>query len=144
MAAKASGQSKKVSKAKVRKRVEAAKAQLDKIPVTSKVKEPLGGFFDFVREQGVIGLAIGFVLGTQTRTLVDQLVASFINPLLGLVLPGAGRLSERTFSLTLGDQTQNFAWGAFLFQLITFLVVAAVVYFVFKGLKLDRLDKKKS
>lgn len=132
-------------KAQVLKRVEKAKAQLEKIP-TEKLKEkrPLSGFADFVREQGVMGLAIGFVLGTQTKTLVDQIVASFINPLLGLVLPGTGALSVRTFSLTMGGQTADFRYGAFLFQLITFVLVAAVVYFVFKALKLDRLDKKKN
>jgi large conductance mechanosensitive channel len=135
------GKSAKVSKEVMRKRVAKAKEQLGKLP-TDKVKKPFGGFADFVREQGVMGLAIGFVLGTQTRVLVDQFVASFIDPLLGLVLPGAGELTERTFSLTLGAQIQDFAWGAFLFHLITFLVVALVIYMVFKGLRLDKLAKK--
>ena len=102
------------------------------------------GFADFVREQGVVGLAIGFVLGVQVKALVDQLVASFINPLLGLILPGAGELSGKKFALSLNGKTQDFLWGAFVYQLITFLIVAAVIYIVFKGLKLDRLDKKKS
>jgi large conductance mechanosensitive channel len=133
---------KTVSKEKVIEQVAKAKEQLDKIP-TEKVKKPFGGFTEFVREQGVMGLAIGFVLGTQTKTLVDQMVASFINPLLGLVLPGEGALVQRTFSLTFRGQTEDFAWGAFLFQMITFLIVAAVIYFVFKGLRLDKLDKKK-
>lgn len=133
---------KTLKKEVVLKQVEKAKEQLDKIP-SKKVKKPIRGFTDFVREQGVVGLAIGFVLGTQTRTLVDQLVSSFINPLLGLLLPGTGELNDRTFALTLGSQTQDFTYGAFLFQLITFLLVAAVIYFVFKGLKLDKLDKKK-
>jgi large conductance mechanosensitive channel protein len=132
-----------VKKEVVAKRVQKAKAQLDKIP-TDKVKKPLGGFVDFIREQGIVGLAIGFVIGAQSRTLVDQLVASFISPLLGLLLPGAGKLSERTFSVTLGGQTENFAWGSFLFELITFTIIAAVIYVVFIGLKLNKLDKKNS
>lgn len=132
-----------LKKAEVLKQVEKAKEQLDKIP-GKKAAQPVHGFVDFVREQGVVGLAIGFVLGTQSRVLVDQLVVSFINPLVTLILPGTGRLTERTFSLTLGGKTENFAWGAFLYQLITFIAVAAVVYIIFKGLKLDRLDKKKA
>lgn len=132
-----------LKKAEVLKQVEKAKEQLDKIP-GKKAVQPVHGFVDFVREQGVVGLAIGFVLGTQSRVLVDQLVVSFINPLVTLILPGTGRLTERTFSLTLGGKTENFAWGAFLYQLITFIAVAAVVYIIFKGLKLDRLDKKKA
>lgn len=133
---------KEQSKAEVLKRVEAAKEELDKIP-TGKVKKHLHGFTDFVRSQGVVGLAIGFVLGVQVKALVDQLVASFINPMLGLILPGGGSLVEKHFALSLNGKTQNFGWGAFLYQLVNFILVAGVIYSVFKGLKLDKLDKKK-
>ena len=34
-------------------------------------------------------------------------------------------------------------WGHFASTVIDFLVIAAVVYFVFKGLGLDKLDRKK-
>jgi len=131
------------TKAEVLKRVELAKEQLEKIPA-KRVKKQFQGFSDFVREQGVVGLAVGFVLGTQVKTLVDQLVASFINPLLGLLLPGKGSLAEKSFSVTWFDKTQLFVWGAFAFQLITFLIVAFVVYIVVHSLKLDKLDKKKN
>ncbi|CAN5642156.1 hypothetical protein BH23PAT1_BH23PAT1_3840 [soil metagenome] len=136
-------EAKRMKKEAMLKQVEKAKEQLEKIP-TEKLrgKKPFGGFADFVREQGVMGLAIGFVLGTQTRTLVDQFVLSFINPLLGLLLPGTGELTRRTFSMSVGDQTQNFAYGAFVFQLITFIMIALVVYMVFRGLRLDKLTKK--
>lgn len=130
------------TKAEVLKRVELAKEQLDKIPAP-RVKKHFSGFFAFVREQGVVGLAIGLVLGTQVKTLVDQLVLSFVNPLLGLVLPGQGTLVEKTFHVSLGPKTAGFLWGAFVGQLISFMTVAAVIYFVFKGLKLDKLDMKK-
>lgn len=99
----------------------------------------LQGFVDFVREQGVIGLAIGLVLGTQIKTLVDQVVLSFINPLVGLMLPGGGTLQEKAFQIS--DQT--FKWGAFVSQFISFVIVCAIVYFLVKGLKLDKLDKEK-
>ncbi len=105
------------------------------------IKAPhwLQGFVDFVREQGVIGLAIGLVLGTQIKTLVDQLVLSFVNPLVGLLLPGGGTLQEKAFHVS----DQSFKWGAFVSQLISFIIVCAIVYFLVKGLKLDKLDKKK-
>lgn len=130
------------TKAEVLKRVEAAKEELDKIP-TPKLKGHVSGFMTFVREQGVVGLAVGLVLGTQVKTLVDQLVASFINPLIGLVLPGGGTLTEKTFGLTLFSKTAEFGYGAFIAVLISFLTVAGVIYFVVKGLKLDKIDKKK-
>jgi large-conductance mechanosensitive channel len=130
------------TKAEVLKRVEAAREELEKIPAP-RVRGHLQGFMTFVRQQGVVGLAVGLVLGTQVKTLVDQTVASFINPLLGLILPGSGTLAEKTFSLSLFGKTADFGYGAFVAVLISFMTVAAVVYFVVKGLKLDRLDKKK-
>ena len=133
---------KELTKAEVLKRVEVAKEQLEKIPAP-RVKKHFSGFMTFVREQGVVGLAVGLVLGTQVKMLVDQIVISFINPLVGLVLPGKGTLAEKTFSLSLGDKIANFTYGAFTSVFISFLAVAAVVYFIVKGLKLDKLDKKK-
>lgn len=116
------------------------------IPVVKvpRVLRPLQGFVDFIREQGVVGLAIGLVLGTQIKQLVDQFVTSFANPLLGLVLPGKGDLAQKVFTVSLSGKTpQEFKWGAFAAQFISFLVVAAVVYYVVKALKLDKIDKKK-
>ena len=108
-----------------------------------KILRPFQGFVDFVREQGVIGLAVGLVLGTQIKVLVDQIVASFVNPLLGLLLPGTGGLEQKYFTVAINDKTAKFAWGAFAAELISFLVVAGVLYFIIKMLKLDKLDKKK-
>lgn len=101
------------------------------------------GFIDFLREQSVVGLAIGLVIGAQVKALADQLINSFINPLLGLLLPGAGSLNNKSFSLHLEHKTAVFAWGAFVAVLLSFLTTAAVVYVVFKALKLDTLTKKK-
>lgn len=105
----------------------------------------LDGFLIFMREQGVVGLAIGLVIGTQVKVLVDQLIASFVNPILGLVLPGQGDLSQKKFTLTISelDKTAVFSWGQFVYVLISFLAVVAIIYYIIRGLKLDRVDKKK-
>ncbi len=105
--------------------------------------QQLQGFMDFVRTQGVVGLAVGLVLGTQIKVLVDQLLASFVNPFIGLVLPGAGDLSQKKFSLSVSGETAVFAWGQFAYILMSFLIVAAIIYYLVKGLKLDKLDKAK-
>lgn len=109
----------------------------------AKTAQPLTGFMGFMREQGVVGLAIGLVIGVQIKALVDQLVASFINPIVGLILPGQGDLTKKTFALTVGDKVAVFTYGSFLNVLISFICVAAVIYFIVKGLKLDKFDKKK-
>ena len=101
------------------------------------------GFLDFLREQSVVGLAIGLVLGTQVKQLVDSIVLNFFNPFIGLFLPGKGALDAKTFTITFNDKVATFGYGAFVMTLLNFLIVAAIVYFVFKGLKLDKLAKKK-
>lgn len=130
---------------KAESRVQRLEAQVDRLKELDKVgvHKQIHGFVEFLREQSVVGLAIGLVLGTQAKVLVDQLIASFINPLVGLLLPGQGTLKDKVFTFHWNDKTATFGWGAFVISLLTFVVVAAVVYFVFKGLKLDRLDKKK-
>lgn len=129
-----------VAVAQVRRTAEQIKRKATTVPVVGKTAS---GFMAFLREQSVVGLAIGLVLGTQAKALVDQLIASFINPLVGLLLPGQGTLKEKVFDFTMNGKTAKFGWGAFVISLMTFVIVAAVVYFVFKGLKLDKLDKKK-
>lgn len=98
------------------------------------------GFFSFVREQGVVGLAVGFILGGAVSKVVTALVTDIINPLVGILLGFAGNLSA--MSLKLGPATLK--WGDFVSVVIDFLIVAAVVYFGVKGLGLDKIDKKKS
>jgi large conductance mechanosensitive channel len=124
-------------------RAKRAEATLARLKQRTSVMSQARGFIDFLREQSVVGLAIGLVLGTQAKALVDQLITSFINPLTGLLLPGDGTLKQKVVTMTFNGKTAQFGYGAFLSSLLTFLIVAAVVYYVFKGLGLDKLDKKK-
>lgn len=93
------------------------------------------GFVEFIREQGVVGLAVGFILGGAVSKLVASIVGDIIDPLLAAAF-GSG---EGLANLMLGPV----AIGSFIGVLIDFLVIAAVVYFGVKGLGLDKLDKKK-
>lgn len=102
------------------------------------IKGKVRGFMDFIREQGVVGLAIGFVLGGAVSKTVTSLVDNIINPLVGLLM---GKVSLVDKMLVIG--TASIKWGAFVSTIIDFIIVAAVVYFGFKALGLDRLDKKK-
>ncbi|HEY5668340.1 MAG TPA: MscL family protein, partial [Candidatus Saccharimonadales bacterium] len=116
-----------------------AEKALDRLRETTSVRKQFNGFVEFLREQSVVGLAIGLVLGTQAKTLVDQLVTSFINPATGLLLPGQGTLAQKVAHVQFNGKSAVFGWGAFVYSLLTFVIVAALVYFVFKGLHLDRL-----
>ncbi len=95
------------------------------------------GFIDFIRKQGVVGLAVGFILGGAVAKLVSALIGDLISPILGIILGAAGGLAE-TY-LTIGPA--KLMWGHFISSLIDFVVIAGVVYFGIKSLKLDKLDK---
>ncbi|MCA9342989.1 MscL family protein [Candidatus Saccharibacteria bacterium] len=111
--------------------------------VKNKAKNSTQGFVDFLRSQGIVGIAIGFVMGTQARLLIDQMSQSFIDPLLGLILGGNTSLSEKTLYVQVNSASATFAWGAFIYAVINFIIIAAAIYFMFKWLRLDKLDKKK-
>jgi large conductance mechanosensitive channel len=102
-------------------------------------RDQFGGFVRFIREQGVIGLAIGFILGGAVSKVVSAFVTDIVNPVLSVVLGATEGL--RQASIPLGE-SRAILWGDFVSVLIDFFVVAAVVYFGFKRLGLDRLDKK--
>lgn len=102
-------------------------------------EEKMKGFLKFVREQGVVGLAVGFILGGAISKVVSALVADIINPLLGIFLGATKGLETAAFKIG----TATVLWGHFVSVIIDFLVVALVVYYGVKGLGLDRLDAKK-
>lgn len=97
------------------------------------------GFLNFIREQGTIGLAVGFLLGGAVSKMVTALVTDIINPLLGPLLGAAGNFREAVVSLG----PVHLLWGDFLANLIDFSVIAAIVYFGVHGLGLDKIDKPK-
>ena len=112
--------------------------------VAKQVGKQFSGFTEFLREQGVVGLAVGLVLGIQVKAVVDQFMASFVSPLLTLILPGGqGSFAKLSFSFTIGDKTQTFVWGSFVLTLLTLLIVALIIYAAYKLLHLDKLAKKK-
>jgi large-conductance mechanosensitive channel len=109
--------------------------------VLAAPEEFAGGFIDFLRENAIVGLAIGFVIGLQAQLLVKQLIASFIDPAFQLLFGQA--LSLRTFSLHFHGRISNFSWGAFVYSVLSFLFILAVIYAIYKLFKLDRIDKPK-
>jgi large conductance mechanosensitive channel len=82
------------------------------------------GFKDFLLRGNVVDLAVAVVIGTAFTLLVGQFTASFLEPLIALI--GGGGLDGGTFTIN----GQVFDWGAFVNQVITFVLTATVVYFV--------------
>ncbi len=97
------------------------------------------GFLNFIREQGVVGLAVGFVLGGAVSKVVSSLVDNIINPILGMALGFAGELKEASFQIG----SAKIAWGSFVNTTIDFLVVALVVYLIVRLLGFNSPEKKR-
>ena len=108
------------------------------------VKTQVGGFLDFIRSQGVIGLAVGLAIGTAAGDTVRKLVEGFINPIVQFIVGSGDRLSTATWHVELFGRSADFAWGAALSSAITLLATALVIYWLVHVFKLDKLDKKKS
>lgn len=100
-----------------------------------EAKSAFSGFVEFIRERGVMGLAIGFVLGTSVQKVVSAFVTDIVNPFVGTFMGSAGGL--KNFAIG------SFLIGDFISVSIDFVILVLIVYLIFKGLGLEKLDKPK-
>ena len=84
-------------------------------------------FKAFLESYKVLGLAVAFILGVYLGALVKALVGDLVLPVIGLVNPGS---NLTTYSAVFRGQT--FALGDFLNNLITFIIVALVIFLIVK------------
>ncbi len=103
------------------------------------VKNVVGGFFEFIREQGVVSLAVGFILGGSITKLVTALVNDIITPTIGIFIGSVKTLNDAKWIVG----NAEILWGNFAATTIDFIVVAFVVYVGVKIFGIDKIDKKK-
>lgn len=95
-------------------------------------------FKEFLKEYKIIGLAIAFIMGVAATSLVKSLVDNIIMPIVTPFIPGA---AWRTAVWKLGPI--SIGWGAFLAELINFIILAFVVFLVAKYFfKEEKVSKK--
>ena len=135
-----------VEKAKVaaRKQLAAEKAKNAATVGADHVKGHVNGFFDFIRTQGVIGLAVGLAIGAAAGDTVKKLVEGFINPIVQFIVGTETTLATATWTFRAFGREATFAWGAAVSSAIALVATALVIYWLIHIFKLDRLDKKKS
>jgi large conductance mechanosensitive channel len=101
-------------------------------------KSLLAGFREFLMRGNVVELAVAVVVGTAFSKIVDSVVKGLINPLVGAI--GTKDLDKYSsclkapceISKTTGEVTEGVPinWGPVLSASLTFLITAAVVYFL--------------
>lgn len=116
-----------------------------KAPSADALKQQLAEFKDFIKKQGLIGMATGLIIGGAAATLVKSAIDNVIMPPLGLLLGSTDGLKGLYFNMVVGDKTAKLGYGIFLNDLLNFVVIAAVVYmiiiFVQKFLGEDHVSK---
>lgn len=101
------------------------------------------GFVDFIRKQGVVGLAIGLAIGTAAGSTVRALVDGFINPIVQFIVGSQTGLELATWHVELWGRKADFHWGMAVSSVITLIATALVIYWLVHVFKLDKLDKPK-
>ncbi len=105
---------------------------LEKPPAPPAPKGLWDEFKDFLAKYKIFGLAVAFIVALYVGILVQALVKDLLLPLIGLAIPGIENLS--TFV------SGPFAVGDFFVALITFLIVALIVFLVVKVAKRWKIE----
>lgn len=82
------------------------------------------GFREFVLRGNVVDLAVGVVIGAAFGTVVTAFVKDLLTPLIAAV---AGKPDFSAYSLQINGA--KFLYGDFLNAVISFLLIAAAVYY---------------
>ncbi len=85
-------------------------------------------FKAFLEQYKVMGLAVAFIMGVYLGSLIQSLVKDLLLPVIGLALPGLSDISSLQYNV--GEQI--FGVGNFLVALITFIIVAFVIFLLVK------------
>ncbi len=95
-------------------------------------------FKEFLNEYKIVGLAVAFIIGVAITALVKSLVDNIVMPIITPFIPG-GAWKEATVKL--GPIVMKV--GAFLGELLNFIIIAFVVFMIAKiVLKEEKVAKK--
>ena len=99
----------------------------------------IGEFKEFISHGNVLDLAVGVIIGAAFQNLVTSLTNNLISPILGCLTEA----DFSSFSLKIGNL--NLKYGAFLTDVINFLIMAFVVFLIVKFMnKLVRKEEEKA
>lgn len=97
------------------------------------------GFRDFLMRGNLVELAVAVIIATALAAVVKSLIENLIMPVLAAL---GGKPDFRDLTFTINDAV--FRWGAFLTDVITFAIIAAIVYFVIVRPFLAMMAKRKA
>lgn len=94
----------------------------------------LNEFKGFLLKTNALALAVGVIIGVALGTVVTSLVEDIIMPPIGMLLGGVDFANLRIVLQEAAGEAPEVAirWGAFLNTIITFVIVAFVVFWIGK------------
>ncbi|WP_435830804.1 large conductance mechanosensitive channel protein MscL [Nonomuraea fuscirosea] len=87
----------------------------------------MGGFKQFLLRGNIVELAVAVIIGATFSGLVQALVTDLVTPLIGAIT-GGRQPDFADYSFTVNGS--RFLYGDFLNHLLSFLIIAAVVYWL--------------
>ena len=109
--------------------------------VVRSVNKQASGFLDFIRNQGIVGLAIGLAIGSIAAGTVKTIVEGFVNPMVQFVIGTHEHLELQKWHVELWGRKADFMWGAVFSSLITLVATVFVIYLIVHFARLDKLKK---
>ena len=98
----------------------------------------MSDFKEFLYEYKVIPLAIALIMGLAATAFIKSFVDNIVMPIITPFVPGG---AWQTATLEIGPIVLG--WGAFLGELINFIIIAFVVFIIAKKvLKEEKVTKK--
>ena len=103
------------------------------------MKKIVNEFKEFILRGNVMDMAIGVIIGGAFTSIVAALTDDFINPLINCI--GGAEVKGQIEIFNTG---QYINWGHFITAVINFVIMAAILFCLLKGVnKLVSLGKKK-
>lgn len=99
-------------------------------PPAPEPKGLIAEFKDFIGKAGVLGLAIGFIMGTVIGRVVTALVQDLIMPIPSAFVAG-GDWRKAVVTIPVGNG-MSFGVGDFIGVVIDFLIIAFVIFVIAK------------
>lgn len=104
-----------------------------------KLGKDTKGFFrefkEFISQGNVLDLAVGVIIGAAFKDLVSGLVSKIFTPIINCIGSAKGEDAIRQFTIPLGNSGQSIMLGDFISELISFVIMAFIVFLLVKSIR---------
>lgn len=110
------------------------------------MKKLFKDFKEFIDQGNVIDLAVGVIIGGAFKDVVTALVEKILTPILNCIGGGAeGQLGALQIQIIPGNDATIIEFGSFISSIISFILMAFIVFLIVKGVrKAATIGKKKN